>query len=253
MRRALSLMGMLALIGLPGCGDEARGGGDPPRLVVSAAASMSEALTDCSSDFADAEVRLQLGGSDELAAQIRQGVKPDVYAAANTGLPEALHDEGLLSAPVEFATNTLVLAVPAGSDVDSVGDLTRDGLKLAIGSESVPIGIYTREVLARLPAARESAILANVGSNEPDVKGIIGKLSQRAVDAGFVYATDVNATGGALSAIELPPELSAEGAYSAGVVEGADQPGHARAFVAGLRRGACSEALERAGFGPPPG
>ena len=92
-----------------------------------------------------------------------------------------------------------------------------------------------------------------MGSNEPDVKGIIGKLSQRAVDAGFVYATDVNATGGALSAIELPPELSAEGAYSAGVVEGADQPDHARAFVAGLRRGACSEALERAGFGPPPG
>ena len=44
-------------------------------------------------------------------------------------------------------------------------------------------------------------------SNEPDVKGIVGKLTQGAVDAGFVYVTDVNAAGDALTAIELPAEL----------------------------------------------
>ena len=41
-------------------------------------------------------MRLSFAGSDELAAQIRQGVKPDVYAAANTKLPDALHEKGLL-------------------------------------------------------------------------------------------------------------------------------------------------------------
>ena len=53
-------------------------------------------------------------------------------------------------------------------------------------------------MLARLPAAQEKAILANVRSSEPDVKGIVGKLTQGAADAGFVYVTDVNATDGDL-------------------------------------------------------
>ena len=60
-------------------------------------------------------MRLSFAGSDELAAQIHQGVKPDVYAAANTKLPDALHEEGLLEQPVEFATNEFVLAVPKDS------------------------------------------------------------------------------------------------------------------------------------------
>ena len=49
---------------------------------------MTEALTNCARDFEGATVRLSFAGSDELAAQIRRGVKPDVYAAANTALPE---------------------------------------------------------------------------------------------------------------------------------------------------------------------
>ena len=96
-------------------------------------------------------MRLSFAGSDELAAQIRQGVKPDVYAAANTALPEELHADGLLSEPVEFATNELVIAIPAGSTSARLADLRREGTKVAIGSESVPIGSYTRELLARLP------------------------------------------------------------------------------------------------------
>jgi molybdate transport system substrate-binding protein len=246
-----ALAGVLVLAAAGCGGDEAEGGGEP-RLVVSAASSMTEALTECARDYAAADVRLQLAGSDELAAQIRQGVKPDVYAAANTRLPDELHAEGLLSRPVEFATNTFVLAVPAGSEIDAVEDLTREGVAIAIGSESVPIGAYTRETLALLPRAQEEAILANVRSNEPDVKGIVGKLSQGAADAGFVYVTDVNAAGDELEAIELPAELEPEVTYGAGVVEGAREARAARAFVEGLVGGPCADALAAAGFGPPP-
>ena len=115
---------------------------------------MTEALDACGPEFAGADVKLSFAGSDELAAQIRQGVKPDVYAAANTKLPDALHDEGLLAHPVEFATNTLVLAVPKDSEIGSARRPHRAGVKIAIGSESVPIGSYTRETLAKLPAGR---------------------------------------------------------------------------------------------------
>lgn len=243
MRRAL----LVALCALAGCGG---GDDDEPRLVVSAASSMTEALTSCR-DFDGADVRLSFAGSDELAAQIRQGVKPDVYAAANTALPEELHAEDLLSKPVEFATNVLVIAVPAGSDVRETADLRREGMKVAIGSESVPIGSYTRELLDRLPDGEGDLILDNVRSNEPDVKGIVGKLTQGAADAGFVYVTDVTAAGDELEAIPLPPVVQPEVTYAAGVVRGAPQPDLAREFVAGLREGPCADALREAGFGSP--
>lgn len=250
MRRAGAALAVLLLA--TGCGsDDDGGGGDNPRLVVSAASSMTEALTNCSRDFEGATVRLSFAGSDELAAQIRQGVKPDVYAAANTSLPDELHAEGLLSKPVEFATNALVIAVPKDSDVRESADLRREGMKLVIGSETVPVGAYAREVLDRLPAGEGKLILANVRSNEPDVKGIVGKLLQGAADAGFVYASDVTAAGDELVAIPLPPAVEPAVRYAAGMVEGAKEPELAREFVDGLRNGACADALRESGFGQP--
>lgn len=218
------------------------------RLVVSAASSLTEALTSCSREFPGADVRLQLAGSDELAAQIRRGVKPDVFAAANTDLPEQLNREGLLEGPTVFATNELVIAVPAGSKRPSIQRLARPGIKLAIGSESVPVGAYARELLSQLPVRMRKGILANVRSEEPDVKGIVGKLTQRAVDAGFVYETDVTATKGKLTATYFPfgsPPVR----YGAGVVRGTGQGAAAREYVNGLVSGDCADALEQAGFG----
>jgi molybdate transport system substrate-binding protein len=244
---------LASLLLAAGCGDDASGEGGDRRLVVSAAASMTEALTKCSRDFRGARVRLSFAGSDELAAQIRQGVKPDVFASANTKLPEELEAAGLLGKPTEFTTNELVLAVPEGSDVRSLEDLTRPGVKLAVGAESVPIGSYTREVLSRLPRGEADAILRNVRSNEPDVKGIVGKLTQGAADAGFVYVTDVNATAGKLKAIDLAARLQPSVTYAAGVVKGAEEPGLAREYVEGLVSGRCAAALSDAGFGEPPG
>jgi molybdate transport system substrate-binding protein len=216
---------------------------------------MTEALEKCAPQFGEAEnadVRLSFAGSDELAGQIRQGAKVDAYAAANTRLPDELYGDDLVDKPVEFATNEFVLAVPKDSDIDSIDDLTKEGTKIVIGSESVPIGSYTRETLAKLPPDQEQAILENVRSNEPDVNGIVGKLTQGAADAGFVYVTDVDATNGELEAIELPAELEPDVTYGAAVVKKAEQPELARKFVDGLTGGDCATALSAAGFGPAP-
>jgi molybdate transport system substrate-binding protein len=233
-----------------GCGsdDSSASSGDP--LVVSAAASLEPAFT-AYAEEAGIDAKQSFAGSDDLAAQIRQGVKPDIYAAANTSLPDDLYADGLVGKPVVFATNTLVLAVPQGSEIDSLDDLTGD-VTLAIGDEGVPVGDYTREVLGRLPKERSAAILDNVRSLEPDVAGIVGKLTQDAVDAGFVYITDVVATDGALEAIALSTGLQPDVAYGAAVVEGAANPKGARSFIDGLLSGAGARALEDAGFGPPP-
>jgi molybdate transport system substrate-binding protein len=260
MRGPACLLGVLACAALAvGCGDDDDSGGGssdgPTWLVVSAASSMTEALEKCAPEFGDAEnadVKLSFAGSDELAAQIRQGAPVDVYAAANTRLPDDLNADGLLEKPVEFATNEFVLAGPKGSEIHSIDDLTKQGTTVVIGSESVPIGAYTRETLAKLPPNQAKAILANVRSNEPDVKGIVGKLTQGAADAGFVYVTDVNATNGELKAIDLPADLEPQVTYGAGVVAKAKQPDLAQKFVDGLTDGDCADALSAAGFGPAP-
>jgi molybdate transport system substrate-binding protein len=253
MRLLCVLLASIALA-LAACGgDDESGGTAKPQLTVSAAASLKQAFTDYGKQFSDASVRFSFAGSDELAAQIEKGVRPDVFAAANTKLPTALYTKGLVEKPTVFAGNRLVLAVPAdGTKVNSLADLERDGVTLAIGSKDVPIGAYTRTVLGKLSASRSRAILGNVRSEEPDVGGITGKLTQGAVDAGFLYASDVRATDDKLKAIELPDALQPSVAYGVAVVKGAKHPAQAKAFIAGLLDGAGAQALKDAGFLPPP-
>jgi molybdate transport system substrate-binding protein len=220
-------------------------------LTVSAAASLKTALLKYHSHH-----RYSFAGSDVLAAQIKAGARPDVYLAANTKLPQELYRAGLLDKPVVFAGNRLVIAVPASGSgsgkVKSIADLAKPGVTIAAGSESVPIGSYTRQVIDRLPAARGKKILANIRSSEPDVAGVVGKLTQGAVDAGFVYATDVQAAGTKLVAIQLPARLQPRVAYAGAVVKGTKQHHKASGFVKGLLTGRGAAALMEAGFDPPP-
>jgi molybdate transport system substrate-binding protein len=247
--KRISMAGVLVALLLAGCG----GSSSKPNLTVSAATSLKAAFTSYAGQFSKANVRYSFAGSDLLAAQIEQGVKPDVFASANTKLPEMLYAKGLVSKPVTFAANKLVIAVPAGSTkVRTVNDLMKPGLTLAVGSASVPIGVYTRKVLGKMGAAASAKVLANVRSDEPDVSGIVGKLTQGAVDAGFTYLTDVKAAGGALRAIALPASLQPVVAYGVTIVRGDAHPAQARAFVSGLLSGSGRGDLTAAGFLPPP-
>lgn len=256
--RWLAVLLALGAPALGACGNDegssgSGGGGGKPQLTVSAAASLKKAFTEYGKRFSDANAKFSFAGSDELAAQIRQGVKPDVYAAANTKLPDQLYQKGLVQKPTVFAGNELVLAVPAnGGNVASLDDLRKHGVTIAIGEKDVPVGSYTRTVLQKLPAAQRQAILANVRSEEPDVAGITGKLTQGAVDAGLLYISDVRATDGKLKAIELPDKLEPQVAYGVAVVKGAKHPQQAQKFIAGLLHGAGAQQLKNAGFEPPP-
>lgn len=255
MRKRLQVLvvAAVAALALAGCGSSGSSSGGKPDLIVSAAASLKDAFDQYAQRFPQATVRASYAGSDELAAQIQQGVKPDVFASANTKLPDQLFQKGLVEKPVVFAGNGLVIAVPAtGGKVSSLSDLEKPGTTVAMGAATVPVGIYTRKVLSGLPKADSAKLLANVRSNEPDVAGVVGKVTQGAVDAGFVYITDVDATDGKLKAIELPASLQPQVAYGVAVVKGAKHPKQAQAFIDGLLHGAGRQALKAAGFEPPP-
>jgi len=255
---ALAAMTVAASVSACGGGSSssASSGGPPPSgssdpVVVSAAASLQDAFTTLGQGLHPAP-RFSFAGSDQLAAQIEQGVKPDVFASANTKLPDELYAKGLVGKPRVFAGNRLVLAVPGDGKVRSLADAAKRGVTIAIGSASVPIGAYTRQVLANL-GPQGAAILKNVRSEEPDVKGVVGKLTEGAVDAGFVYITDVNATEGQLHAIDLPRDASPTVAYGIAVVRGAKHPQAAQKFVDGVLSATGQRRLRAAGFEPPPG
>ena len=114
----------------------------------------------------------------------------------------------------------------------------------------MPVGSYTREVLGRLRRAEARRSSRNIRSNEPDVGGVVGKVTQGAVDAGFVYVTDVKATEGRAARDRAArAACSRSVAYGAAVVKGAKHPGEARAFVDGLLAGDGPRGAARAGSG----
>lgn len=237
----------MALV-LAGCGGD---GDDGAELTVSAAASLRDAF-EAYGEALPGDQRFSFAGSDQLAAQIRQGARPDVFASANTDYPEQLAAEGLLADPVVFARNELVIATAPGSDIRSLADLSQPGLDVVIAAEGVPVGDYTREVLAKLPGREGEAILANVRSEESDVKGVIGKVAAGAADAGFVYSSDVGAADGQVERVGIPPRLEPRVSYGIAMVGDAPDPDGAREFIEGLLEGDGAEALADAGFLPPP-
>jgi molybdate transport system substrate-binding protein len=210
---------------------------------VLAAASLTNVLPQI-----DRGPSYSFAGSDTLAAQLRLGAPADVFAAANTSLPNALYAQGLVEKPVVFTTNRLVVVVPASNPagVKSVFDLRRSGIKLLVGAPSVPIGSYTRTILRNLAL---TTVLSNVVSQETDVRSILAKVSLGEADAGFVYATDAHTMSGKVAVIRLPAWAQPPVRYGVAVVKSTKNRAAAVAFVNKLLAKAGQAKLRAAGFG----
>lgn len=248
MKRLLLFLTTVLLFGFLGaaCGggdDSEAGSGE--RLAVFAAASLTEVFPQI-----DAAPLYNFAGSDELAAQIREGAPADVFASANARFPDELFEEDLVEEPQVFATNRLVLIVPEANPagLEAVEDVAEPGLKLVVAAEGVPVGDYTREVLGTLGL---EAALDNVVSNEDDVKGVVSKVSLGEADAGFVYSTDAAVAAEDVEVIELPEGSQPPIEYKIAVVSDSDGQDSAQAFVDLVLSERGQKQLAAAGFGPP--
>ncbi|MGH2678904.1 MAG: molybdate ABC transporter substrate-binding protein [Actinomycetota bacterium] len=246
--RALLLA--LAIAG-SSCGGDAAAG---TSVTVFAAASLTEAFTRIADDYEaehGIEVRLSFGPSDGLATQIEEGAPADVFASASPRwMDEVAGDPGVTDR-ADFARNVLVVIVPAGdpADVASIEDLAVPGIKLVLAAEGVPAGDYARELLANARIADEA--LANVVSNEDDVKGVVQKVALGEADAGIVYRTDVTGTVAEdLEVVAVPDEINVVAVYPIAAVVGASRTSSARSFVAYVL-GSGQDRLRAAGFLPP--
>jgi molybdate transport system substrate-binding protein len=213
-----------------------------PTLVVFAAASLTNVFPQI-----DAKQQYSFGGSNLLAAQIEQGAPADVFAAADTALPQKLYRAGLVEKPVVFTRNALTLIVPKTNPahIHSAYDLTRDGVKLVVAASGVPVGDYTRVVLHNLGL---DAALSNVVSNESDVREVLAKVALGEADAGFVYTTDARTVRGKVATIGIRRSAQPIVRYAVAVVASSPHKAAARAFVAKLLRATAQKKLLTAGF-----
>jgi molybdate transport system substrate-binding protein len=199
----------------------------------------------------DGAARYSFAGSDMLQTQIERGAPADVFAAASAKQPQALFGEGRCGRPITFATNRLVLVVPASErGVRSLASLTRGRRRVAVGTAGVPVGDYTRKLLAALH--REAILTRNTVSEEKDVASVLAKVALGSADAGFVYHTDALTARGRVREIALP-DAGGPVTYQLCAVrrDGADRRG-AEAFIRNVTGPAGRRALARHGFGLPP-
>jgi len=212
-------------------------------LTVYAAASLTHAFPKI------APARYSFGGSNALAAQIKQGAPADVFASANMTLPQQLHDARLCSKPVVFTRNTLVLIVPRANpaSIQSVYDLRKHGVKLVIAAPGVPVGRYTLQVLRNLNL---SGVLSNVVSRETDVREVLAKVALGEADAGFVYSTDARTVPGKVRVLKVPAWAQPKVRYGICVVSSSGNKPAAAAFIKKVLGKAGQRILLKNGFLP---
>jgi molybdate transport system substrate-binding protein len=213
-----------------------------PRLVVFAAASLTDVFPRI-----DPHERYSFAGSNALAAQLQQGAPADVFASADTALPQQLYEQGLTGKPVVFTANTLVMIVPRGNPahLHGVHDVTRPGVKVVVGAAGVPVGDYTRKVLASL---KMSSVVDRAASQETDVREVLAKVALGEADAGFVYATDARTVAGKVAVLPIPPSAQPWVEYAAAVVKTSAHKSAARGFLKRLLGATGQRRLRDAGF-----
>ncbi len=204
--------------------------GPEGRLLVFAAASLTDAFGDLADAFTtanpEAEVAVSPAGSAALREQILAGAPADVFAAADPGIMEEVRAAGeTTDGPRVFARNRLTIAVPVGNPgaVKGPGDLERPDLLIGLCAVGVPCGDLARAALADL------GVEAVPDTNEPDVRALLTRIEADELDAGIVYATDVLAAAGRVESVDL--DATVEASYPIAVLRSAPNPTAAAAFV----------------------
>jgi molybdate transport system substrate-binding protein len=208
-------------------------------LTVFAAASLTDAFTEIGAAFEAANpgvtVVFNFAGSQALRTQIEEGAVADVFASANTKEMDTLATASMVGEAPPFVNNLLTIIVPPDNPVglSTPQDLTRAGLKLVLAAEEVPVGKYPRQVLDKLDVlygtGYKEAVLANVVSNEDNVKQVVAKVQLGEADAGIVYTSDVVAAPELVS-IEIPAEQSVIAVYPIALLQASGKPTLAQAF-----------------------
>jgi molybdate transport system substrate-binding protein len=214
-------------------------------ITVYAAASLTDVFP-----AIDSGPKYSFAGSNALAAQITLGAPADVFASANTSIPASLYAKGVIGKPVDFTRNTLVIVVPKSNpaEVKSIYDLTKPGVTIDIAASGVPVGSYTLQILGQMNLTKP--VLANVVSEETDVREVLSKVALGQVDAGFVYSTDAQTVPGQVTVVKVPAWAQPKVTYAMAVVTKSPNQAAAQRFIKEVLSKAGQARLRSFGFLP---
>lgn len=227
-------------------------------LTISAAASLTDAMTEIKTSYEQAHPNISLnfnfGASGALQQQIEQGAPADIFVSASAKNIKALVDEHLIASTDQknLLQNSLVAIVPADgtSTVTSEKDLANDDIKtVAIGiPESVPAGTYAKEALtnAKLWDHLEKKLVQG-----KDVRQVLQYVETGNADAGFVYKTDALTSKQVKIAFEVDKNSYTPANYPLGIIEGTKHRTEAEQFYAYLQTPEVLDIFAKYGFSIP--
>ena len=263
MKRLLSVILFATL--LAGCAPAASQPANIPEpkiLNVFAAASLTDAFTEIGRNFEVAHpgvtVTFNFAGSQALRTQIEEGAPVDVFASANkTEMEKLLADSFVAQDSAQtFLNNKLVMILPSNNpaSLEKLEDLAQPGIKLVFAAEAVPVGKYTRQSLelmnGQFGTDFKDKVLANVVSNEDNVRQVVAKVQLGEADAGIVYTSDAVAAPD-LMTVEIPPELNVVAEYPIARLTQSTNPELADTFIAFVLSDEGQAILQKWGFVSP--
>ncbi|HNE05179.1 MAG TPA: molybdate ABC transporter substrate-binding protein, partial [Anaerolineales bacterium] len=232
-------------------------------LTVFAAASLTDAFTEIGENFETANpgvtVTFNFAGSQALRTQIEEGAPADIFASASGKEMDAAIEGKFIAEDSNqvFLTNKLVVILPADNPagLETLEDLANSGVKIVLAAEEVPVGNYARQALdlmnGSFGADFKDKVLANVVSNEDNVKQVVSKVQLGEADAGIVYTSDAVAAP-ELKSIEIPAELNVIAKYPIAPLVKSENADLAQAFMDYVLSDEGQAILAKWGFGPKP-
>jgi molybdate transport system substrate-binding protein len=219
-------------------------------LVVLAASSLTDVAVDLEKAFKriypQADLIFSFGGSGALAQQAINGVPADLFLSAGPAPMKLVAEKNALAGFAhDFATNSLVIAVPKENPlkISSLNDFSRS--KIAICAPEVPCGVLAQNV------ARAAKVIFKPVTLELNVKSVEAKILLGEVDAGLIYRTDVLSSS-KLLAIEIPEAMNLKTIYSIAPLPSEKSNVNTRdAFIDFLLSNKGKSLLSKAGFAQP--
>lgn len=244
---------------------------EPVEVIVFAAASMTETLTEIGNAYMEENpevtITFNFDSSGTLKTQIQEGADCDIFISAGqkqmnqldiNANPE-VNTEGLdfvlEGTRFDILENKVALAVPEGNPagIESYDDL-KDGLAagevmLAMGNADVPVGQYTQKILAYYELSEEDLAAAGNITYGSNVKEVTTQVSEATVDCGIIYATDAFSAN--LTVVDTAtPEMCGQVIYPAAVLNVTENEEAAKAFLEYMTEDAADAVFEAVGFTP---